>query len=232
MRIDTGTNDEIFDGEPDLVLVFATRETLTGDGFVQRLNERFPKALVAGCSTAGQFLKDDIVDDEALISAIQFEHSKVQSATALMADPSLSSEAGKKLGSELNAPDLVAVLVLSDGINCNGSALVEGLASELADKVTIFGGLAADQDQFNETVVLAGGKVASKQVVAIGFYGDRLNVTTGSEGGWEIFGPERTITASDANVLCCFHWQFAPPEATRIHRLSEPFLEWMPMIPP
>jgi len=91
--------------------------------------------------------------------------------------------------------------VLSDGTNCNGSALVEGLASELAESVTIFGGLAADQDKFQETVVLADGKIESKIVVAIGFYGDRLEVTTGSEGGWEKFGPERKITSSNANVL-------------------------------
>jgi len=201
MRIDTGTNNKIFDADPDLVLAFATRETLTGDGFVQSLNERFPHALIAGCSTAGQFYKDDIIDDVAIISTIHFEHSTVRSATESLLDPSLSADAGQNLGVELNAQDLVAVLVLSDGTNCNGSALVEGLASKLGEKVTIFGGLAADQDRFNETVVLANGNAASKQVVAIGFYGDRLNVSTGSEGGWEIFGPERTITASNANVL-------------------------------
>jgi len=193
--------DKIVAEAPDLVLVFATRETLTSDGFVQGLNERFPQALVAGCSTAGQFQSEDIIDDTALISAINFEHSTVRAAIEPMTDPTLSCEAGKKLGVELNANDLVAVLVLSDGTNCNGSALVEGLASALCEKVTIFGGLAADQDKFKETVVLAEGRAESKQAIAIGFYGDRLGVSTGSEGGWEIFGPERIITASDANVL-------------------------------
>jgi len=201
MRIVTGTTNDAFEAAPDLVLVFATRETLTNGDFVPKLYDRFPGALIAGCSTAGQFQNDDVIDDEALISTMHFEHSTIKSSTAAVSEPSMSREAGQKLGVELNSEGLVAVLVLSDGTNCNGSALVEGLASELAESVTIFGGLAADQDRFQETVVLANGKTESKTVVAIGFYGDRLMVTTGSEGGWEKFGPERKITSSDANVL-------------------------------
>jgi hypothetical protein len=38
-------------------------------------------------------------------------------------------------------------------------------------------------------------------VVAIGFYGDHISVNHGSEGGWRQFGPTRTITLSDKNVL-------------------------------
>lgn len=38
-------------------------------------------------------------------------------------------------------------------------------------------------------------------VVAIGFYGNSLKIGHGSFGGWDEFGPERTITRSDKNVL-------------------------------
>jgi len=201
MRISTGTMNEVKEQDADLVLVFATRETLTRETFVPQIQERFPQATIAGCSTAGQFCHDDVVDDEALISTLNFEHSTIRTAVAPISDPSHSIVAGRKLGSELKSEDLKAVLVLSDGTNCNGSALVEGIASELPEEVTIFGGLAADQDKFEETVVLVNGTTESKRIAAIGFYGDRLKITTGSEGGWEIFGPERTITSSNANVL-------------------------------
>lgn len=201
MRVATGNLNETYEEAPDLVLVFATHEILTQPDFVPNLTGRFPEALIAGCSTAGQFRTDDVIDDEALISTVHLEHSKVRSATAPMSDSTLSDEAGRILGKELTSPDLAAVLILSDGINCNGSALVEGIASELDEHVTIFGGLAADQSNFEKTVVLSDGKAESKRAVAIGFYGDRLKVSTGSEGGWEIFGPERKITSSSANVL-------------------------------
>jgi len=150
MRISTGSINDTHEQDADLVLVFATRETLSSDCLVPELQERFPQATIAGCSTAGQFCHDDIIDDQPLLSVLHFEHSTVRTAVAPITDQSHSLEAGRKLGSELRASDLVAVLVLSDGINCNGSA---------------------------------------------------LSVSTGSEGGWELFGPERTITSSSANVL-------------------------------
>ena len=38
-------------------------------------------------------------------------------------------------------------------------------------------------------------------IVAVGFYGERLKVGYGSVGGWDSFGPERIITKSKNNVL-------------------------------
>jgi len=41
----------------------------------------------------------------------------------------------------------------------------------------------------------------SGKVVLIGFYGNDINIGYGSLGGWDSFGPLRTITKSDKNVL-------------------------------
>jgi hypothetical protein len=38
-------------------------------------------------------------------------------------------------------------------------------------------------------------------VAAIGFYGDSINVSYGSVGGWDAFGPERVISKSENNIL-------------------------------
>jgi hypothetical protein len=43
--------------------------------------------------------------------------------------------------------------------------------------------------------------LAPGQVVAVGLYGDAIRVTHGSAGGWDVFGPRRTITRSEGNVL-------------------------------
>ena len=42
---------------------------------------------------------------------------------------------------------------------------------------------------------------ASGIVRGVGLYGDALRMGHGSMGGWDIFGPERTITRARANVL-------------------------------
>jgi hypothetical protein len=38
-------------------------------------------------------------------------------------------------------------------------------------------------------------------IVAIGFYGDQIQINHGSFGGWEPFGLERTVTQSNENIL-------------------------------
>ncbi len=201
MEISSGFLSDVQLTDADLVLVFGMRETLVRDPITETLARRFPVALIAGCSTAGQFHQDQLVDDEVIVTAVRFDSSRVAGATEPIAAVEASHEVGRKLGAALSAPDLAAVLILSDGTTCNGSGLVDGLGTELDDNVTIFGGLAADGADFNETVVIADGETRAGIVTAVGFYGDRLFISTGSEGGWEIFGPERTITSADQNVL-------------------------------
>jgi hypothetical protein len=93
------------------------------------------------------------------------------------------------------------VLILSDGLNVNGSELVKGLASGMPPHVTVTGGLSGDGERFQETYVLWDGAPARNTVAALGFYGDGLRVGYGSLGGWDAFGPERLITRSRGNVL-------------------------------
>lgn len=201
MEIASGALGEIALTRADLVLAFGNRDVLVDTGVAEQLAEQFPVALIAGCSTAGQFSQDRLVDEQVIITAVRFDTSRVASATEPIVNVEGSREVGRKLGASLFAEDLVAVLVLSDGTNCNGSGLVDGLGMELGEQVTIFGGLAADGADFTETVVIADGQTRSGVVTAVGFYGAHLSVSTGSKGGWEIFGPERTITSSDQNVL-------------------------------
>src|SRR5262249_31582417 len=65
----------------------------------------------------------------------------------------------------------------------------------------ITGGLAGDGARFDQTLVCLDGLPESGQVAVIGFYGTSLKVGYGSVGGWDPFGPERTITRSSGNVL-------------------------------
>jgi hypothetical protein len=65
----------------------------------------------------------------------------------------------------------------------------------------VTGGLAGDGARFSRT--FAGLDLVPEEgnVVAVGFYGDHLKIGHGSFGGWDEFGPERTITRSEKNIL-------------------------------
>lgn len=112
-----------------------------------------------------------------------------------------SERAGVFIAEQLLRPGLRAVLVLSDGLNVNGSALVRGLTSLLPDGVVVTGGLAGDGSRFERTWVLRNGEPESGFVSAIGLYGDRVRIGHGSKGGWDVFGPERMVTRSEGSVL-------------------------------
>lgn len=187
--------------DADLVLAFGTREQLMSDGVVDRLSDAFPGAAVCGCSTAGQFIGDELTDDAIGLTSVEFDRSTVSVAAQPLSCAADSHRVGVALGAELSSEHLRAVLVLSDGTNCNGSALVDGLSAIIDEDVTIFGGLAADGSAFESTAVLGKGEVGPGRVVAIGFFGEAIEVHVGSEGGWELFGPERTITRSEDAVL-------------------------------
>jgi hypothetical protein len=183
-----------------LVLVFGGRAALTSAGFTSSLPARWPRAAIIGCSTAGQIHGTEVFDEGAIATAIRFEHTRLKVATSHVTAAE-SSAAGATLAKQLAAPDLVHVLIISEGLDINGEALVRGIGENQHASVSVSGGLSADGEHFRETFVLVNGEVKTNTVAAIGLYGTRLKVGCGSLGGWDPFGPERQITKSEGNVL-------------------------------
>ena len=153
-----------------------------------------------GCSTAGQILGTEVFDDGAVATAVRFEHTDVRVATTPVT-AAQSAAAGAALAVQLAAPNLVHVLILSEGLDINGESLVRGLGEKLPPTVSVTGGLSADGEHFKQTRVLVDRVAQANTVAAIGLYGSRLKVGCGSLGGWDPFGPERQITRSEGNVL-------------------------------
>lgn len=182
------------------VLVFSGARALDAERY-QDIRRNYPQAVVTGCSTAGEICGPRVDDDSIVVTAVEFEHTTVRLARASADGPAASFAAGESLARWLLAEDLVHVLVLSDGLQVNGSELTKGLKSGLGDKVAVTGGLASDGALFRYTWVIADAPPAGGAIAAIGFYGDRLKVGYGSLGGWDPFGPDRLITRSRNNVL-------------------------------
>lgn len=181
-----------------LVLVFGDRNALAKAG--PTMAARWPQAAIIGCSTAGQIHGTEVFDAGAVATAIHFEHTRIRVATSPVTAAD-SSAAGAAIADQLAAPDLVHLLVISEGLDINGESLVRGIGQRQNAAVSVSGGLSADGEHFRETFVLVNGEVKKNTVAAVGLYGTRLKVGCGSLGGWDPFGPERQITKSDGNVL-------------------------------
>jgi hypothetical protein len=189
------------DSERTLVLAFFSPQLGQEPQLLGELARAYPRSKILGCSTAGEIFGTKISDGSLTLAVARFDASRLASAGAVVGSPSESFDAGVAVARNLIAPDLRAVLVLSDGMLVNGSQLVRGLNAVLPTSVVVTGGLAGDGDRFKRTWVLRDGVPQSGWVSAVGFYGDRLRVGHGSKGGWDIFGPERIVTRSEGNVL-------------------------------
>jgi len=187
--------------DADLLLAFGATSYFETPALSAALSRRFPGAAIAGCSTAGEIAVDRVHDGACAITAIRLEHSSVRQATASIAGMDDSFGAGQRLGRGLPSEGLAGVFVIGTGVAINGSALVDGLQSILGKAVPLSGGLAADAGAFRRTWTLSTRGAADNQLVALGFYGDRLLMDSGSFGGWAPFGPARKVTRCRDNVL-------------------------------
>jgi len=186
---------------PQLVLLFGARAALQESDALAKLRARYPDARVVGCSTAGEICGTDVADDTIVAAVVQFEHTQVRVAQLPLPSMDASSRVGEQLAAELCADDLVHVLVISEGLQVNGSELLAGLRRRLPAHVLVTGGLAADGAHFENTCVCIDDGCVGHAVAAIGLYGNRLAVGHGSLGGWDAFGPERVNTRSAGNVV-------------------------------
>lgn len=189
------------DSANTIVIVFGASDFIDNPHPISELLKSYPTSHIVGCSTAGEIFGTDVCDGSLSVGVLRFDHTSIASAVVPVQSAEASYAAGESLAKELTGPSLKSILVLSDGIHVNGSELVRGLNSTLSDSVIVTGGLAGDGEAFERTWVLHEGVPRSGFVSAVGFYGDKIKISHGSKGGWDIFGPERLVTRSDGNIL-------------------------------
>lgn len=187
--------------EPNFVCVFGAVTYFADETFIAALRAAFPGAHLLGCSTAGEISNAGVSDLSCIVTAVKLEKSRIRQASTRLFDMQDSAAAGQRIGAALASADLKALMVFGPGVQINGSALVEGIASRIGTGVPITGGLAGDGGAFQGTYTLDQSGAFNDTIVAIGLAGEDLQFAHGSFGGWEVFGPARKVTRSAGNVL-------------------------------
>jgi hypothetical protein len=184
----------------NLVLVFSSVKRFAEGKLQSFLKSRYPTAQIIGCSTSGEINTNGVFDDSIQITAIMWEKVIQRVAQTKMSGMQDSFETAATLAKQLKADSLKALLVISDGLNVNGSELLKGFQSVLGE-VPIVGGLAGDSGAFVKTLQIFNDTVSDGMVIAVGLYGDALIISSGALGGWKPYGPPRKITRSEKNVV-------------------------------
>jgi len=162
----------------------------------------FKDSILMGCSTAGEIGNKNISEGSFVLTSVKLEKSRVKKCSYILENVKDSNKAGEYLAKELLAEDLKHVFILSDGLNVNGTRLIEGINSVLDQNINVSGGLAGDNGDFIKTYVTdSDNNFIPNCISAIGFYGESIKTSSGSYGGWDSFGLDRVVTKSDENVV-------------------------------
>lgn len=185
-----------------LVLVFGNRILLENEEVIKNIREEFPYEHIVFGSTAGGILCCNVNDNSISVTAIELEKSSfvVERENVLDYDKN-AKKLGEALYNKIPKENLKHLFVLSEGSFVNGSSLINGLENKIDSAVSITGGICGDDARFEKTLASYKENPKEGEVILIGFYGETLEVSFASFGGWIPFGPERVITKSEANIL-------------------------------
>lgn len=184
-----------------LVLVFGDRMLLEDQGIYEEIRGLYPEGEIVFGSTSGEILETRVYEETLTLTAIEFEKSEFKVISRNIKDFVDIQKMGAELSSAFDTEQLRHLFVVSDGSFVNGSGLIEGLEQAEGFNATITGGLCGDGARFEKTLTSHNENPKQGEVVAIGLYGETLEVSYANYGGWTTFGPEREITRSEGNVL-------------------------------
>jgi len=187
--------------DADVILCFGGRTVFENMDKFDTLRKNNPKAEIVYSSTAGEIFDIDVFDNSVSVILMKFDHTPIKTVKRSIKNYKNSEEVGKAIIEELNAPDLNHVFILSDGQLVNGSDLLTGVRGIKNENTIVTGGLAGDGYQFDKALVGLNGQPEEGDVVAIGYYGDRLKVGFGCRAGWDTMTTDRLVTKSEKNVL-------------------------------
>ena len=188
---------EKIDLEKPLVLVFANRYLLEDAKVVEDIRQEFPYEDIVFGSTSGEISCCSVNDNSISVTAIEFEKSSfVVERQNILDFDKRADKLGEELFRKMPKDGLKHLFVLSEGSFVNGSSLILGLEKNIDDIISITGGMCGDDARFEKTLVSYKENPKVGEVVLIGFYGESLEISFASHGGWTSFGPERKITKS------------------------------------
>jgi len=185
---------------PQLCLVFGSRMEMEDLSIPHtKLLQKYGDVTCVAASTAGNILDEQLFDETITVTCIEFEKTEVK-AKLFLFDDFTADELGSQIAHSMMNDDLAYLLLLST-VGINAGKVLDSINTIIDGKVPVSGGVAGDDSRFEKTLVGLNDNIGESRIVAVGFYGDQLETRHGSKGGWDTFGPSRTVTKCDGNIL-------------------------------
>ena len=187
--------------ENPLVLVFGNRYLLEDQNIIINIRKEFNYENIIFGSSSGEILDGGMQDNSISVTAIELEKSTFVIERENIANFNMKADLlAESLLDKFPKENLKHLFVLSDGL-LDGKKLIEGLEKKINNIVAITGGLCGDDARFEKTLTSFNENPKTGEIVLIGLYGETLEISYASAGGWFPFGPERKITKSKDNII-------------------------------
>lgn len=184
----------------NVVFLFGDTDIIKDEKIYSEMLTRYSNAKIVGCSSSGNIMNSQVSKYPVVATAVCFDSAWVELSTINFSDDDNIEKLSENLINNLPKDNLKHIFLISDGLLINGSQLVNGI-NKINKFTPVTGGMAGDGARFLETFVIANNFPSKRTIVAVGFYGDSLNIQSGCFAGWSEFGAQRIITKSKGNVL-------------------------------
>lgn len=185
-----------------LVLIFGDRLLLEKETMISEIKDEFPYPDLIFATTAGEIQHTTVQENTIIVNLISFEKARFEIKRVNILDFEKNSrKAGEQLTKILDPENLKHIFLISEGTFTNASQLLAGLEKNNIAKAPITGGLCGDAHRFEKTLAAYNTTPTEGEIIVVGLYGESLEISYASEGGWIPFGPMREVTKSHENTL-------------------------------
>ncbi|WP_421384130.1 EAL domain-containing protein [Bacillus salacetis] len=184
-----------------------------------------PRAALIGCSTEGQIMDGEIINDVPVLSFTVLEETEVVSKLIEVNGASDGFNTGKRLAEELVDMETKAVIIFASHLNLNLHGILEGFHS-VTPQIPVGGGVSIDIAGKKQSIVMTENGESKNGVVAAALNNSNLHVQTFINEQWKEVGRPLTVTKAKGAVIEKIDHQ--KPLKVLKHYLGESFVSRLP----
>lgn len=184
---------------PNLAIVFMSYKQDI-DGICALLNAK--NIQIFGATSSGEFVSSEIIEGGIVIMLLDLPSAYFRLAFFEAVDHG-DFDVGKQLGGVGKETFKNAAFIIASGwVNdIDGEEIIRGIETGYGADVTIFGGMAGDDQTLIGPMVFTTGKRSTTGLMAIIIDLDKVEISGVATCGWKPIGITKTITKSNGNVV-------------------------------
>ncbi|MEZ4772807.1 MAG: FIST N-terminal domain-containing protein [Bacteroidia bacterium] len=154
-----------------------------------------------GCTTSGEILDNAILSNtfsvllmdfnRSYFKTVQFEHTDVEAYSSGEKLYEIADQTFQNPG----------IILFISGVRVVGDGPVEGIRKNITREIPIYGGLAGDNIQHNNTCTFTHESVSNFGVSALILDTDKIQMKGLAVSGWKPLGKTHTVTKADKNII-------------------------------